>query len=167
MIASEKRDELLARGLGADTLARCEAFLESPGISVVVDAQIATSAGEVSAMHDPTEGGVATGLIELAQASEVGMEIDAAALFVAEDSRRLCREFELDPLGIISSGALLIGCEPDSAAPILEALKEAGIRADRIGVVREKEFGVMVRRAGELEELPVFAVDEITRLFAD
>ena len=167
LIAREKRDDLLARGHGAETLARCEAYLETPGISVVVDAQAATSAGRVSAMHDPTEGGVATGLIELAQASEVGMEIDAAALFVAEDSKRLCAEFDLDPLGIISSGALLIGCEPDSAADILGALEEAGIRADRIGIVREQEFGVMLRRAGELRELPVFAVDEITRLFAD
>lgn len=167
LIARERRDDLLTRGHGAETLARCEAYLEDPGISVVVDAQTATSAGTVSAMHDPTEGGVATGLIELAQASEVGMEIDAASLYVAEDSRRLCAEFDLEPLGIISSGALLIGCEPDSAAPILGALKEAGIRADRIGVIREKEFGVLMRRAGELEELPVFAVDEITRLFAD
>ncbi len=167
LIAQERRDALLARGHGADALARCEAYLEDPGISVVVDAQTATSAGKVSAMHDPTEGGVATGLIELAQASEVGMEIDDAALFVAEDSKRLCAEFDLDPLGIISSGALLIGCEPNSAAPILEALAEAGIRADRIGVVREKEFGVMLRRAGELRKLPGFAVDEITRLFTD
>ena len=167
LIAHEKRDDLLARGHGADMLARCEAYLENPGISVVVDARTATSAGKVSAMHDPTEGGVATGLIELAQASEVGMEIDAAALFVAEDSERVCTEFDLDPLGIISSGALLIGCELGSAIPILGALKEAGIRADRIGVVREREFGVMLRRTGELEELPVFAVDEITRLFTD
>ena len=167
LIAREKRDDLRTRGYGEELLGTCEAYLENPGISVVADAQLATSAGTVSAMHDPTEGGVATGLIELAQASDVGMEIDAHALFVAKESRRLCGEYDLDPLGVISSGALIIGCESDSTAAILEALQEAGIRADLIGVVREQEFGVMLKRSGELQEMPVFAADEITRLFMD
>jgi hydrogenase maturation factor len=167
LIAREQRDDLSARGYGEELLAKCEAYLETPGISVVADARLATAAGKVTAMHDPTEGGVATGLIELAQASDVGMEIDAGGLFVADESRRLCAEYDLDPLGIISSGALLIGCEFDSAAPILKALNEAGIRADRIGVVREREFGVMLKTPGELQALPVFATDEITRLFVD
>ena len=87
--------------------------------------------------------------------------------FVAKESRRLCSEYDLDPLGVISSGALIIGCESDSTAAILEALQEAGIRANLIGVVREQEFGVMLKRSGELQEMPVFAADEITRLFMD
>ena len=73
IIAREKRDALLARGYDADTLTACTEFLHTPGISVVEDAQIATSAGCVTAMHDPTEGGVATGLFELATASHVGL----------------------------------------------------------------------------------------------
>ena len=167
LIAREKREELRALGYVDDLLADCEAYLETPGISVVVDAQTATSAGSVSAMHDPTEGGVATGLIELARASGVGMEIDADALFISEESRQLCAEFDLDPLGIISSGALLIGCKSDSAESVLTALKGAGIQAGQIGVVREKEFGVMLKRKERLEEMPTFASDEITRLFVD
>lgn len=164
LIAREKRDELRALGYVDDLLADCEAYLENPGISVVVDVQTATSAGSVSAMHDPTEGGVATGLIELAQASGVGMEIEADALFISEESRQICAEFKLDPLGIISSGALLIGCESDSAESILTALKGAGIQAGLVGIVREKEFGVMLKRKERLEVMPTFASDEITRL---
>src|SRR3989304_2300675 len=49
-----------------DFIRRCQGFLRSPGISVVKDAQVALSAGKVSAMHDPTEGGIAAGLWELA-----------------------------------------------------------------------------------------------------
>ena len=167
LIAREKRDELLRRGFESELLSRCESYLEIPGISVVVDAQTATSVGDVSAMHDPTEGGVATGLIELAQASQVGMEIDAGQLFVAEDSTRLCAAFDLDPLGVISSGALLIGCEPDSTEPILAALEAKAINSAQIGTVRKKDFGIKLKRNGRLEAMPMFAADEITRLFAE
>ncbi len=165
IIAQEKRGELLARGYDSETLTTCAAFLHTPGISVVQDANIATGAGRVTAMHDPTEGGVATGLYELATASNVGIEIDHDALFVAPETTRLCAEFALDPLGVISSGALLIGCESASAAAILTALKTNDIAAARIGTVHEPSFGLQLNRNGHISPLPTFATDEITRLF--
>ena len=165
VIAREKQSELLKKGYSRRFVDRCAAFLEDPGISVVEDARIAADAGGVHAMHDPTEGGVATGLFELAAASGVGMEIDAEALPIAPEPARLCREFGLDPLGVISSGALLVGCAAEAAPRILEALKRAGIPAARIGAVRESGFGLKLRKEGRLVPLPAFSVDEITRLF--
>ena len=78
VLAAECADLLTA--LPEQTLAAATTAVREPGISVVQSALAATALNATS-LHDPTEGGVATGLIELAQASEVGMEIDAAALF--------------------------------------------------------------------------------------
>lgn len=165
LIAREKGEELRRRGHGEAVLARCRDFLHTPGISVVRDARIARGAGQVHALHDPTEGGVATGLLELAAAAGVGLEILAHELYLAPESAQLCAEFGLDPLGVISSGALLIGCAAGDAAKICEALEREGIRAAQIGAVRPAEFGLQLRRGGALAPLPSFAVDEITRIF--
>ena len=165
LIAREKGDELRRRGYGEELLARCRLFLRDPGLSVVRDARIARDAGQVHALLDPTGGGVATGLMELAVAAGVGLEIFADELYLAPESARLCAEFGLDPLGVISSGALLIGCAEADAGAIREALAREGIQAAQIGTVQPEEFGLQLRRGGALEPLPRFAVDEITRIF--
>ena len=142
------------------------AYLTDPGISVVADARLATDAGEVHAMHDPTEGGVATGLMEIAVASGVGLEVHEEELHLSEDSARLCAEYGLDPFGVISSGAMLIGCPASDEVAILGALREAGINSHRIAEVRDSSFGLQMRRSDHsLVSLPRFEVDEITRLF--
>ena len=145
-----------------------EVPFEGTAGSVVTDARVALAAGEIHAMHDPTEGGVATGLLELATASGVGLEVFAEQLVVSEDSRRLCAAFDLDPLGVISSGALLIGCAPASTPAITGALEDAGIPCARIGRTCPSDVGLHVRAAnGARTDLPRFAVDEIARLFAN
>ena len=166
LIAREKTQELLTRGMDSGLLDRCAAYLRDPGISVVVDARAAVAAGDVHAMHDPTEGGVATGLFELASASHVGLEVDEGALHLSPESARLCGEFDLNPFGVISSGALLVGCPESASAAIIDALSQAGIRADAVAAVRPVEFGLQLRRGRNLVPLPRFEVDEITRLFA-
>ena len=167
IIAREMRSDLAAKGYDEALLKRCADYLTDPGISVVPEARAATAAGEVHAMHDPTEGGVATGLFEIATASGVGLEVFDDALYASDETSRLCAEYELDPFGVISSGALLIGCPAAAQAEIEEALRSAGIRADRIADVRPAEFGLHMRRGDRLEPLPRFSVDEITRIFAD
>ena len=165
IIAREKRTELLGQGFSSDLLERCARFLYEPGISVVRDARIATGACRVHAMHDPTEGGVATGLKELAVASGVGLRIWADAIPIARESERLCAAFGLDPLGVISSGALLIGCADGDADRVLSALNEQGIPAARIGQARDPEEGLTLCWKEEEIPLPEFSSDEITHLF--
>ena len=165
IIAREKKAELTARGYGDDVVERCAAYLADPGISVVADARAAVEAGAVHAMHDPTEGGVATGLLELAQASDVGLLVHGDALLLADDSRRLCQEYGLDPFGVISSGALLIGCPADAAPAIAAALGQAGVRSACVAEVEDSSHGLQFERGGETSPLPRYPVDEITRLF--
>ena len=167
IIAREKTENLRQRGWSQPDIERCAGYLTDPGISVVTEARLALGVGDVHAMHDPTEGGVATGLLEMATASDVGLEIFAEALPASPETLRLCAAFDLDPFGVISSGALLIGCAPASTPAITGALGDAGIACARIGQAQPSAFGLRLRGAdGETTDLPRFAVDEIVRLFA-
>jgi len=133
----------------AGFLARCRDFLYRPSISVVDDARTAVSAGRVTAMHDPTEGGVATGLWEIAEASKHGIEVFPDALRPVPEGEILCRAFGLDPLGSIASGALLLTTpEPDL---IRAGLASRGIATLVLGCVTQGQ-GVNVPRP-ERDEL--------------
>lgn len=148
-------------GVDASFIARCRDFLYNPGISVVRDAAIAVEAGEVHAMHDPTEGGLATGLWELAEAAGVGIEVDESALPILPETRILGARLGLDPLGLIASGTLLLAVAPADASAICEALESAGIAATAIGRVVERERGLTLHYAGNVRPLPRFERDEL------
>jgi hydrogenase expression/formation protein HypE len=164
IIAHEKGDELRAV-YEAEYLERCQGFLRDPGISVVRDARVALDAGAVHAMHDPTEGGLATGLWEMSQAANVGLEINQAAIPILPETADLCAQFNLDPLGVIASGALLIACPATETSAILGALEAAGILASLVGQAVEKERGCVLLQADGERPLPTFARDEIAGLF--
>jgi len=165
IIAREKSDDLRHRGVPPQLIDKAKRFLSDPGISVVRDAQIAVGAGEVHCMHDPTEGGIATGLREIAEAAQVGLEIEADSIPVFPETRQLCELFDLSPYGLIASGCLLLTCSPHSTACIIAALQTAGIESARIGRVHERDFGLRWKAGGVAQPFPQFPVDEIARLF--
>jgi hydrogenase maturation factor len=164
IIAREKAEDL-RHVFDAVMLQRCREFLQRPGISVVRDARVALAAGRVHAMHDPTEGGLATGLWEMAQAAGVGLVIEEAAIPIWPETSALCAHFGLAPLGVIASGSLLIACPPADTQRILQALGEADIPATLIGRAVEAGAGCQLRTAQGTRPLPTFARDEIARLF--
>lgn len=166
LIAREKAEELRARGFAPNFIARAQGLLDLPGISIVREALIAADAGLVSAMHDPTEGGLATGLAELAEAAQVGLYIDEAAIPILPEGRELCSAFGLDPLGVIASGSLLLTTSEDRFKPLCERLESAGIPCTAIGRVVPPEHGLTLSRGGTHRPLPRFATDEISSLFA-
>ncbi len=165
ILAREKRAEL--EGVLSDAeIRRCADFLHVPGISVLREARLAMEVGGVHALHDPTEGGVATGLWELAEAARVGLLIDEPALPLLPECETLCRHFGLDPLGLIGSGCLLIAAAKGRAPRIVKRLESEGIRAAVIGQVVPAEQGCSLRSGDRsVRPLPTFPRDEITRLF--
>ncbi len=163
-IIARERGEELKGGFPARFIRKCAAFVKIPGISVLKDARIATGAGGVHAMHDPTEGGLATGLYELAAASNVGVEVDNDRIPILPECRRLCDYFSLEPFGLIASGALIIASNHKYTARILRALERAGVLARVIGKVTAKKMGVKIRRDGKLRPLLPFERDEITKI---
>ena len=74
VLARELPEVLIKRGVSQATLERAKGYLYSPGISVLKEAKKARSVATVNCMHDPTEGGLATGLQEIAKAANVGNE---------------------------------------------------------------------------------------------
>jgi hydrogenase maturation factor len=145
-------------------LAKAQNYLVEPGISVLRDAQIATGAGRVTAMHDPTEGGLNAALWELAIAAHKTLLVDLAAVPVPPLASRICAAFDLDPLATIASGALLLTTAPADAAVIIDALQEAGIRCAIIGSVSEGPPQVW-QQTPSRQLLPRPERDEIARVY--
>jgi len=165
IIARELRSQLLALGWDTTELDRAADYLFTPGISVLAPALLAAQEGLVTAMHDPTEGGLATGIVELALAAGVGVEIDLDAVPVSDLSQRLSHAFGLDPLGTLASGALLATCTPKQAPSLLQRWAETGWAATVIGRILAREDGMWATRGGQRSPFPTFAVDEITKLW--
>jgi len=130
-ILASDRDAELKKTLSATTLRNAKDFYRQ--ISVVKDALTAYKTGGVHAMHDPTEGGVAGGIHEMAEASHLGVKIFEKAIPVKPETAKICSHFKIDPLQLISSGALLISAETKSAEKIIENLTQQQITASIIG----------------------------------
>src|SRR5712691_5565561 len=166
IIARAKEAELRRRGVPAPLIQRAKAFLRAPGLSVLPEVEIACELAEVHAMHDPTEGGIATALVELADAAGVGLRIDRDRIIVLPEGRTLCEAFGLDPLGTIASCALLITLAPADAGLVIHALARESIDCHFIGQVVERQQGVVLVAGRHQEPMPVFARDETATLFA-
>ena len=147
--------------LDVATLARARAALRDPGISVV-EAALAAAALGATALHDPTEGGIAAGLAELAEASGVALRIDPERVLWFEPGRAVCRALGADPWGALASGALLGAFPPERAAAACEALAKQGVPARVIGRA-EPGRGVALCDGAPL---PEFAQDEVARVVA-
>jgi len=166
VIAHEKAAELRQRGYDEAFIRRCQGFLHDPGISVVEAARIAADAVGVHAMHDPTEGGLATGLHELALAAGTGLWLEADRIPVLPEGEQLCAAYGLNPLGSIASGALLVAVADDCVEALLARYQAAGIPAACIGQLTAPDKGLRMMQGGIEQALVRFDVDEITRIFA-
>jgi len=165
IIAREKYEELRSRGFSQAMLDRARGFLFDPGISVVPAAYLAAEHEGVHAMHDPTEGGLATGLHELAFAAGAGVRLYLDRVPILPEAKALCKEYGLDPLGVIASGALLVAVQPEETTALLARYAEAGIPCAYIAdLVPPDEGCTMVDAAGR-RLLPRYDADEIARLF--
>jgi hydrogenase maturation factor len=164
IIAREKGEELIDV-FGEEFVKRCKEFIEDPGISVLRDADIAKQNAAIHSMHDPTEGGLATGLLEVAKAANIGLVIEEDSIPIIPECKTLCQHYNLNPLGLIASGTLLITLDPKDTNKVLKALKSEGISAKRIGKVLPKEEGLKMKKGDKVMELPRFERDEITKIF--
>ncbi len=164
-ILADIKGEELSASLGEDLIARASKYLDDPGISVVGPALAAARTGHVHSMHDPTEGGLATGIHELAEAAGLGAQVEEAAIPVSEEGGAMCRRLGLDPLGVITSGALLLAVAPEGEDKVRSALRKTGALGARIGRLTAREAGVrLILEDGETP-LPRYDSDEIGKIF--
>ena len=149
ILATDFREALEGQ-VPASVLESAETFYDD--VSVVPEAAVLRE--YASAMHDPTEGGLVDGLLELATASGVGLDVDRDAIPVRPETEQLCAAMGVDPLRTFGSGALLAAVPEESTAAALSGLEERGIDAAVIGTVRESGEPVL-DLGGERFEEPV------------
>lgn len=137
VLASDFGDES-----GAEEATIEEALTYFDELSVIPEAALLAPAA--TAMHDPTEGGVLGGLVELAVASGVTVDVDRSAIPVREPTRLLCDGMGVDPLRVLGSGALLAAVPEEVADDALEELATAGIEGRVVGEVEDGEPGVLL-----------------------
>ena len=167
-ILAQSFSQLLSTaGIDDVTLHQAAGLLHSPGISVVHDCLVVADAARVHCMHDVTEGGLATALHEIAQASGTGVVIERGSVPVLPQCDDICQAVGIDPLGLLASGCLIVTLPPEDVPAALSALEHEGIDAYEIGQVTDPEEGVMMIGAShDPDPLPVFTRDELARFIS-
>lgn len=166
-ILAQERTEEVREAFGDAFLDKASRFLRDPGLSVVPDARAAADAGGVTAMHDVTEGGVATALWEVAEASDVGLVVSESEIPRFWESTQLAERFRFNLLGAIGSGALIVTVSEPKTENLLENFEKNGVEAFVIGRVVDRDQGVKMLRGQEPTELPRFPTDEISRVLGE
>jgi hydrogenase expression/formation protein HypE len=132
-------------GLGFET----ELVSDSAPLNGLVEALL-TAAPHTHCLRDPTRGGVAAALNELAVAAGVGVELDEAAVPVRPAVAAACEMLGFDPLTVANEGKLLAFVPPEEAEAALEALRAhpLGQNAARIGQATAEHPGLVLARTG-------------------
>lgn len=163
IITREFAHRLRRAGMSEEEIEAGRALLSR--ISVLDEARIAARNPGTTAMHDVTEGGLATALQELSIASGHRIKVYVENIPLLPETETVCRLMEIHPLGLIGSGSLLICCREDATKELIAAIATAGIQVTYIGEVVEAGEGIAAVWEGQPAEWPSFEVDEIARLF--
>jgi hydrogenase maturation factor len=158
VLATEAGERLHA--VDPTLLAAAAGAIRSPGISVVDAALLASELGATS-LHDPTEGGLATGLHEVAGASGLGIEVVEQAVLWFEAGVAVCAAVGANPWGTLASGALLASFPRDQVDEVLRTLRAHGHAAAQIGTATRESQRV---RLEDGSALPAFERDELSRV---
>jgi hydrogenase expression/formation protein HypE len=144
---------------------------DSAALDTLVDAMFAAcgaGAGAIRCMRDPTRGGVASTLNEIAEQSAVGIEIDERALVIHNTVRGACELLGLDPLYVANEGKLVAVVEREQADAIVEAMRRHTLGGDAavIGQVTGAHAGMVTMRTvfGTSRIVDMLAGDQLPRI---
>ena len=166
ILSTDFRDSLLRAGVPEDVIERGREFLKM--ISVVKEALILSDVGIPTSMHDPTEGGLIGGLVEIAYASNKTLEVWEGKIPIAEETALMTKALGLDPLRLISSGVLVATVPQERVEEAIKLLNQYGIKATVIGRVNEYSghYVVIRREDGRVEEIDELHVkDELISMW--
>jgi HAD superfamily hydrolase (TIGR01509 family) len=118
---------------GAGAFAGTEGLLSEDWLLVAPEALRAAACPGVTAMHDVTEGGVGEALHEMAVASGLAIDAQREAIPVLPETATICADLGIDPLGLIGSGSLLVGCDEEGKKEVESAFAEQDVPFRWIG----------------------------------
>ncbi|HEX7734633.1 MAG TPA: hydrogenase expression/formation protein HypE [Ktedonobacteraceae bacterium] len=123
---------------------------DSAPLHTLVATLLDTLGDRLHSLKDPTRGGVATSLNEMAQASEVAVVLDEAAIPVRPDVRGICEILGLDPLTIANEGKLLAVVSPDMVGEALSIMRAhpLGSEAAIVGTIQAEPSAMVFMRTG-------------------
>ncbi len=129
---------------------------------------LAVAGGAVHAMRDPTRGGLASTLNEIAQASGVGIDLDEASLPVRVEVQSACELLGLDPVYVANEGKAVFFVAPEAAEAVLSMLQghPLGREAARIGQVTGEHKRMLVARTamGANRVIPTQIGEQLPRI---
>lgn len=131
-IIAHDLEEKLQGHLEKEVIQRAQNMMKD--ISVVPEGIIAGEIG-VTSMHDITEGGLLGAIWELCEASQVGVILYKDRINIADETKKICDFFKIDPLRLISSGCMIMTVSTEKAEELLEGLNQKGIIAGTIGEI--------------------------------
>lgn len=163
ILSQDFSDVAIRLGLREDDLEEARHLADE--VSVVPEA-LALAAEGVTAMHDVTRGGVLEALLEVAQCSQVGIDVEASLFPMRPVVARFARAFQFDPLWMISSGSLVATVSPEHSEAVANALGACGVPFAFIGRVAKGQ-GVRIFQNGKIihHRRPLGEVDELARLW--
>jgi hydrogenase expression/formation protein HypE len=162
VLAADHAALLKQKGVDSRTINRARVF--SNKISVVKEALIASKLKGVTAMHDPTEGGVLNGLWELAEASGKGIVVESDKIPIASETGTISAALKLDPLKLLGSGSLVIAVAASKKASVQGRLDRNGIRVTEIGRLTGRDKGRFLLSRGRLKKLTAVYRDELYKI---
>jgi len=163
IIAREKAGDLI-RNFSPEFVERCKDFLFEPGISLYSIGIKLLENYEIHNLHDPTEGGIITALYEALSASGCGGVVYVDRIHIYEETAKICNYYGINPLGVISSGSLVVFASPAESERMCSDFEREGIPAEVIGEVTAPGTGVWLQKDGSREELKPFLRDEILEI---
>jgi hydrogenase expression/formation protein HypE len=144
-----------------------EVVSDSAALHTLVAAMLRVSPG-IRCMRDPTRGGLSSSLNEIAQQSNVGIEIEESSIPVREEVRGACELLGLDPLYVANEGKLIAIVPPDVAREMIDVMRQhpLGRNAQIIGTVKSENQGLVTMRTpfGTTRIVDMLAGDQLPRI---
>ena len=167
VLALEAPRQLRDADVDQETIESAGRLLDDPGISVVPAAKALRGIEAVHALHDPTEGGLATAVRELATAAGLGLRLWQEKIPIFPETASICRALGLDPLGLLASGSLLAAVSPSGIDSVTEKLDAVGIPSGVIGELVAPEEGLLSTSPTGERPVKIFERDELARYLED
>lgn len=161
ILATEHHDKI-SQHFSADELNKLQKLRHDPGMCVWPYVKKLLPHDGIVALHDPTYGGVANALHELANNSQCGLHIQEAAIPILPETKTLCTLFGLEPLGLLATGALLIVCRTAAKNEIMTKLADEPICC--LGELTANPTQRLLYNGSDIYALPQFNQDELTKL---